>query len=204
MSRRMHRHIALVSVGFAVVFGACSSDSTKDASPTTGSSGDTRACRSVGTSISPTDAPAGAPQGTKAYTGMSQNHVKGCVNYPQTPPVGGDHNQVWQSCGVYPKAVPIESAVHSMEHGGVWITYSPSLDTNQIAKLGKFASNEFVLVSPWKTALPTAISVQAWGLQLQLDSATDPRLTAFVEAFANGPQNPEAGVPCRGGGTMTE
>ena len=34
----------------------------------------------------------------------------------------GEHNPVWQNCGFYNKPVRDESAVHSLEHGAVWIT----------------------------------------------------------------------------------
>ena len=38
----------------------------------------------------------------------------------------------------------------------------------------------------------------AWGLQLKADSAADPAVAAFVQAYANGPQSPEPGAPCTG------
>src|SRR4051794_8922189 len=39
----------------------------------------------------------------------------------------------------------------------------------------------------------------AWGRQLQLATANDPRLRQFVQAYRQGPQAPEGGGPCRGG-----
>lgn len=203
MKRRSSWVRVLCVTALALGGAACSSSDSKPA-PTTAPNGDTSACGPVGDKIVSTAAPAGAPDGTKAYSGMSQKHVEGCVAYLQIPPVGGNHKQVWQSCDAYSKPVPTESAVHSIEHGAVWIAYSPGLSAADIAKLAAFADNEFVLVSPWRSSLPTAISVQAWGLQLQLASANDPRLKAFVEAFANGPQNPEKGAPCKGGATTVE
>ena len=62
----------------------------------------------------------------KSYSNLSRNHTKEPVDYPQTPPVGGPHNPIWQNCGFYSKPVRNEHAVHSMEHGAVWITYSPT------------------------------------------------------------------------------
>src|SRR5215208_5439695 len=61
----------------------------------------------------------------KSYSNLSRDHVRGRINYPQNPPVGGPHNPVWQKCGFYSKPVRNEHAVHSMEHGAVWITYRP-------------------------------------------------------------------------------
>ena len=71
-----------------------------------------------------TTEPAGsAPVSTIAIT--SRNHVDQDIDYPQSPPIGGDHNPVWQNCGVYRDPVLDEMAVHSLEHGAVWITYRP-------------------------------------------------------------------------------
>ena len=39
---------------------------------------------------------------------LGRDHVSTPVSYPMTPPVGGDHNQVWMNCDgdVYEKAIP--------------------------------------------------------------------------------------------------
>ena len=52
-------------------------------------------------------------------------HVTTAVNYPQTPPTGGDHNPVWLNCGVYEEPQQNENAVHVLEHGAIWTTYNP-------------------------------------------------------------------------------
>jgi hypothetical protein len=118
---------------------------------------------------------------------------------PQTPPVGGPHNPIWQNCGFYSKPVRNENAVHSMEHGAVWITYSPDLPKDQVETLRDIAHrNSYVLVSPYSD-LPSQVVASAWGKQLHLNSADDPRLEQFVRAYQQGPQNPEPGAPCNGG-----
>ena len=77
-------------------------------------------------------------------------HILGDVDYDQTPPAGGQHHDVWQNCGFYDEPVRDENAVHSLEHGAVWITYQPDLPQEQIEKLSDLAqSNRFVLVSPY-------------------------------------------------------
>jgi Protein of unknown function (DUF3105) len=53
--------------------------------------------------------------------------VTGPVTYAQNPPVGGPHDLVWLNCGIYTAPVRNENAVHSLEHGAVWVTYQPSL-----------------------------------------------------------------------------
>ena len=93
--------------------------------------------------------------------------------------------------------------MHSMEHGAVWIVYSPELDATQVGVVKALGGNPYVLISPWASKLASPIMVQAWGLQLALPNATDPRLKQFLTTYASGPQTPEPGVQCLGGGTMT-
>ena len=90
-----------------------------------------------------------------------------------------------------------------MEHGAVWITYQPNLPADQVDVLRKEAQQTYVLVSPYPN-LPSPVVASAWGKQLRLDSATDPRLDQFIKAFREGPQTPEPGSPCTGGTSATQ
>ena len=129
----------------------------------------------------------------------SRNHVQGKVNYPQTPPAGGDHNPIWLNCGIYTSPVANENAVHDLEHGAVWITYRPDLAKADIDKLTKYAKGQTYLdLSPYPD-LPAPVVVSAWGKQLKLTGASDPRLEAFVKKYKQGSQTPEPGSPCTGG-----
>jgi len=58
-------------------------------------------------------------------------------------------------------------------------------------------SQTYVLVSPFP-GLPSPVVATAWGTQLQLPSATDAELGAFVKAYRQGPQTREPGAPCSG------
>lgn len=137
--------------------------------------------------------------GIVTYSNLSRNHVTGTVNYPQVPPVGGPHNPVWQNCGIYTSPVPNENAVHSMEHGAVWITYQPSLSTADIQTLqGLVRGHSYVILSPY-TGLPSPVVASAWGVQLKVNSANDPRIAQFISKYEQGPQTPEQGSPCTGG-----
>ena len=147
---------------------------------------------------------AAPPAGVQVFTNLARDHVAGPVSYPQTPPVGGSHASVWQNCGYYAAPVPSEQAVHSLEHGAVWITYQPNLPSDQVATLRQLADAQtFVLVSPYPN-LPSPVVASAWGRQLHLDSASDPRLDQFVRAFQQGPQTPEPGASCTGGSSATQ
>jgi hypothetical protein len=122
-------------------------------------------------------------------------HAYGKINYPQSPPVGGVHNPNWERCqgDVYPDQIPNENAVHALEHGSVWITYNPSLPKDQVDKLAsKVRGNDFMLMSPYP-GLDKPISLQAWGFQLKLDNADDPRIDQFIKDLRiNATMEPQA------------
>ena len=145
-------------------------------------------------------AASGPPGGVQTYdVGPGGEHTEGTVDYAQSPPTGGEHNSIWQNCGFYEEPIRSETAVHSLEHGAVWITYSPDLPQNEIARLRDLAqSNDYVLVSPYPD-LDSPVVASAWGKQLNLESAEDPDLEQFIGAYSQGPQTPEPGAACTGG-----
>src|SRR4051812_41241578 len=99
----------------------------------------------------------GEPQGTLTFTDLARNHVDTPVEYPQSPPVGGNHNPVWQNCEYYDTAVPNERAVHSLEHGAVWITYAPGTSQADRDVLKALAgTGDHILVSEYP-GLPSPI-----------------------------------------------
>jgi putative peptide zinc metalloprotease protein len=139
------------------------------------------------------------PAGTESFTVSERSHVRTAVDYAETPPVGGDHFPIWQNCGFYDTPALNETAVHAMEHGAVWITYRPELPREQVEILRQLARGQsHILASPYPD-LPSPVVASAWGKQLRLDSADDPRLSEFVRAFRLGRQAPEPGERCDGG-----
>jgi hypothetical protein len=140
------------------------------------------------------------PDGVQSFdVGPAGQHTEGDVDYAQSPPVGGEHNPVWQNCGFYEEPVRDETAVHSLEHGAVWITYSPDIPQDEIERLTDLSeSNDFVLVSPYP-GQDSPILATAWGKQLTLESAEDSNLERFINAYSRGPQTPEPGALCTGG-----
>ena len=137
--------------------------------------------------------------GLTTYPGLARDHVTGTVAYPQTPPVGGNHSGTWQNCGVYSAPIPNEEAVHSLEHGAMWITYRPGLPPSDLAALLDDVSGEpYALASPYP-GLPSPIVASAWGVQLKLTAASDPRLKTFIDTYKSGSKAPEPGGECTGG-----
>lgn len=129
---------------------------------------------------------------------VPQGHVTTAVTYPQSPPAGGEHAPIWLNCGVYDKPVPSENAVHSMEHGAVWVTYRPDLPAAQVEQLRKAIPDTYAVLSPF-SGLQAPVVASAWGRQLTLNGVDDPRLGAFIRAYRQGAQAPEPGAACTGG-----
>jgi hypothetical protein len=112
------------------------------------------------------------------------------------PPVGGPHHSQWQECGVYTEPVEAGRAIHSIEHGAVWITYAPELADEQVADLqGLVRDQDFLLLSPFP-GQRSPIALTAWGVQLEVDSSADERIGAFIARYRLGPTTPERGATC--------
>lgn len=139
----------------------------------------------------------------KSYTYTGGNHTNKPVTYKENPPVGGEHNAVWLNCGIYDKPVPKENAVHSMEHGAVWITYRPDLAKADVDKLKELTPPTYGLLSPM-AGIPAPVVVSAWGKQLQLTGANDPRLPIFIKEYLRSQSVPEPLGACTGGTDGTD
>ncbi|WP_046733581.1 DUF3105 domain-containing protein [Streptomyces humi] len=140
--------------------------------------------------------------GVRTWTGkLARTHVAGTVKYPMHPPVGGNHNPVWLNCNgnVYTKAVKDENAVHALEHGAVWVTYTDKAGKSDVDKLAaKVKQTPYSLMSPYADQT-SPIELSAWGHQLSVKSADDPKVGKFFETYVQGKQTPEPGASCTGG-----
>ena len=134
----------------------------------------------------------------------AQDHKEGPLTYVTNPPVGGAHNAAWQNCmgDVYAEPIANEHAVHSLEHGAVWVTYKQGLGADQVAKLQeKVQGRDYMFMSPVAN-LDKNISLQAWGYQLKADNADDGRIDEFIKALRlNASLEPNAA--CSSGITKT-
>ena len=132
---------------------------------------------------SPDVAAGAAIAGVQTFPYVAPDHQARDFDYPQSPPVGGDHWPPsaggvtgWLTCGTFDTQVPDEFAVHSMEHGAVWLTYRPGEDAAGLAALAALQP-DYVLVSPY-AGQSGAYGASTWGAQLFVDSPEDPRLEA--------------------------
>ncbi|AWZ09144.1 MULTISPECIES: DUF3105 domain-containing protein [unclassified Streptomyces] len=132
---------------------------------------------------------------------LGRKHVDTPVKYEMNPPVGGDHSPRWMNCNgdVYKNPLPEVNAVHSLEHGAVWVTYNEKADKADVEKLaGTVAKTPYTLMSPAKEQAGT-IMLSAWGKQLTVDKADDPRVAQFFTKYVQGAQTPEPGAACTNG-----
>jgi hypothetical protein len=129
-------------------------------------------------------------------------HVVARVTYDQPAPSGGDHLPApgWLDCGVYDGEVPAELAVHSLEHGAVWVALGPDATDDDHAAAAELADRKpgRVVVSDVPD-LPDPVQLVAWGFRLPLPSATDERAARFVDEYVDASTAPESGAACSNG-----
>jgi hypothetical protein len=134
----------------------------------------------------------------------SRNHKDGTLTYVTNPPVGGDHNALWQNCmgDVYDAPIANEHAVHSLEHGAVWVTYKQGMAADQVDVLKKkVEGKDYMFMSPI-AGLDHNVSLQAWGYQLKVDDVSDARIDEFIKDLrVNAAMEP--GAACSSGNTTT-
>ncbi|GAB3644813.1 DUF3105 domain-containing protein [Glycomyces tarimensis] len=145
---------------------------------------------------------------------VQQNHVDAAEGWDGTnptydinPPAGGNHLSQWQNCEgtVYNAPIVDGNAVHSLEHGAVWLTYDPELvDDAGITELsGKISGRNYTLMSPYP-GQGVAVSLQSWGVQYQTDDVTDSKIDEFLNYYIQNSENlAEMNATCAGGVSTT-
>ncbi|MEU6085809.1 DUF3105 domain-containing protein [Streptomyces sp. NPDC047085] len=142
------------------------------------------------------------PDRVKTWSGkLSRTHVTTRVSYPMHPPVGGNHSPVWLNCNgdVYTTPVQDENAVHALEHGAVWVTYTGKASKADVDALAaKVKKTPYSLMSPYENQ-DAPLVLSAWGHQVNVKSASDPAVNKFFSTYVQGRQTPEPGASCTGG-----
>lgn len=135
-------------------------------------------------------------EGEQVFENLEAVHVQTAVDYTMTPPAGGPHNPSWLNCGIYEEAVPAEYAVHSLEHGAVWVTYDPEqVSGDDLNALRSLMPRTYMILSPFP-GLDAPVVASAWASQVALDSVDDPRLIDFIIKHRQSPTAPEPGALC--------
>ncbi len=139
--------------------------------------------------------PEDPPEGIEVYPATTNRTVEGSIQYDREPPTNGDHDPLWQNCGFYEKPIKDRHAVHSMDHGVVWITSRPDLPKRQVDVLRSYGEEDYVIVSPYP-GQDAPVVATSWRVQLELDGAGDPRLREFVDGFRISEIAPLSGNHC--------
>ena len=142
--------------------------------------------------------PEDPPEGIEVYPATTNKLTEGPIEYDRSPPTNGKHDPLWQNCGAYERPIKDRHAVHSMDHGVVWITHSPDLPAGAVETLRSYGEEGYVIVSPYPGQDAPVIAT-SWRVQLELGGADDPRLREFVDGFRSSEIAPLSGNRCEGG-----
>ncbi len=139
--------------------------------------------------------PQNPPDGIEVFPATTNKTTGEPLSYPRTPPTNGDHDHLWQNCGFYEEPIKDRHAVHSLDHGVVWITHRPGIPAAQLEQLRPYGKENYVIVSPYPGQDAPVIAT-SWRVQLELEGADDPRLEQFVDGFRRSEIAPLSGNRC--------
>ena len=96
------------------------------------------------------------------------------VEYHTNPPSSGAHNANPARWGAYDKELSDGNLVHNLEHGGVWISYKPSIPDATKEKLRAIAKGyrSKVIFAP-RAANDKDIAMASWGRVYKFDLNAD-------------------------------
>ncbi|MFC4333673.1 DUF3105 domain-containing protein [Salininema proteolyticum] len=130
-------------------------------------------------------------------------HVDDIGERTENPPAGGAHYDKWQTCmgTVYDEPIENGHAIHSLEHGAVWVTYNPDqlTDAQVKALASDMEGRHHAMLSPYP-GQTSAVIATVWGMQLFTDDPGDPAISAFTDTYAEHElTTPEPGATCDDG-----
>lgn len=134
------------------------------------------------------------------YAAQSRDHIEVGTEHPpynSNPPTGGWHYTLTAKKKYYTEPIPDENALHNLEHGDIWIAYSPKLTEEVKDQLKSYAFSK-ILISP-REANDTDIALVAWErvdkFNLEGGSVPDERIRDFIKRYRNkGPEKIPAGA----------
>ena len=133
----------------------------------------------------------------QSYTIEGREHVADGAKseYHTNPPSSGPHYGSPAEWGVYDKPLQDEQVVHNLEHGGVWISYKPTISDTAKDKLKTIAKSyrSKVILTP-REANDKDIALVSWGraykFNLNPDGTFDESsVNNFIKKYKNtGPE----------------
>jgi len=106
--------------------------------------------------------------------------------YNSNPPTSGPHWEKQATCKVYDEPVADEAAIHSLEHGAVWITYKDKDDKELSDSLKSVVEKDptKVLLSP-RPENDSKIALASWTRLMKLDAFDESQITTFIKSNRN-------------------
>ncbi|WP_189004540.1 DUF3105 domain-containing protein [Deinococcus roseus] len=126
-------------------------------------------------------------------------HATDPVNYPFYPPVMGLHHPTWANCGIYLKTIDARMALHSLEHGALWVTFKPTTEARKLAFLQTLVKGNPYRLMSLEARQTADVVLTVWGVQLVVSTWDEKAIKDFADQYTNGPTTPEPGAPCSGG-----
>jgi len=118
--------------------------------------------------------------------------------YNSNPPSNGPHYTDPAECKIYDEEIFDERAIHSLEHGAVWISYKGKDDSQLRADLENIVKEEGgtkILLSP-RSKNDSKIALVSWGRILKLDTFDRAQIVDYIKLYRNGPAAPEPLASC--------
>lgn len=127
------------------------------------------------------------PNQGQEHVGPEHKHI-----YNSNPPTSGWHFPQPAEWGIYQDELPDETVIHNLEHGGIWISYKPTISEDIKGKLENFYTKygRKIIVTP-RSKNDSDIAVAAWNRLDKFSAAeySDERVARFIKAFRNkGPE----------------
>ncbi len=139
----------------------------------------------------------------KTVSGLIAMHVTQCseLDYPDNPPAGGNHYNIWAAFQTFSFPVPRGFWVHDLEHGGIVYTYNcadgcPDEVAAMQALIDALPSDPLCAGDPLHRVVLTPDPLldarwgaSAWGHTLRADCVDIDRFTQFyLNHFGKGPE----------------
>ncbi len=134
------------------------------------------------------------PDKSQIFPDLGRQHVgKGTPHppYNSNPPTSGWHDPQPAAWGVYLSVIPDENVIHSMEHGGVWLSYRDVDDAETVQQLQDIARRyPSHVIMTHRPANDSRIAVAAWGHLLKMDKVDSGQIYDFIARYRmHGPEN---------------
>lgn len=112
--------------------------------------------------------------------------------YNSNPPTSGSHYAQAAAWGFYDQQLPDEQLIHSLEHGGIWISYKDvDEDTKEKLDLIGRKNSGSVIITP-RPENDAKISLASWGRLENLDEFDEDRINNFIQSNKNKSPEPIA------------